>query len=124
MLEIDGAQKSGSGTILRDVVSFSALTGKEVHLTNIRVKRSKPGLRAQHLKALQAVSDLCRGQIHGGNIGSQEIWFKPKSCIRGGKYSWDIGTAGSTTMLVSTSSGGTSTRINSPWTICRPIAQI
>jgi RNA 3'-terminal phosphate cyclase (ATP) len=102
MLEIDGARKSGSGTILRDAVSFSALMGKGVHLTHIRVKRSKPGLGAQHLKALQAVSDLCRGQIHGGNIGSSEIWFKPEPGIRAGTFSWDIGTAGSTTMLVST----------------------
>jgi RNA 3'-terminal phosphate cyclase (ATP) len=42
MITIDGSQKSGSGTIVRDAVSFSVLSGKELFLTNIRAKRPKP----------------------------------------------------------------------------------
>jgi len=38
MMEIDGSRKSGSGTILRDAVSFALLTGKDLHLINIRAK--------------------------------------------------------------------------------------
>ncbi len=54
MLTIDGSQKSGSGTIVRDAVPFAALMGKSLHLTDIRVKPPQPGLRAQHLAAIRA----------------------------------------------------------------------
>lgn len=54
MIEIDGSQKSGSGTIVRDAVLFSVLVGKNLHLKNIRAQRDRPGLRAQHLKGLEA----------------------------------------------------------------------
>jgi RNA 3'-terminal phosphate cyclase len=32
MIEIDGSQKSGSGTIVRDAVSFSVLLGKDLQV--------------------------------------------------------------------------------------------
>jgi len=57
VLTIDGSKKSGSGTIVRDAVPFAALVGKSLHLTNIRVKRPKPGLRAQHLAAIRVCAE-------------------------------------------------------------------
>ncbi len=99
MLTIDGSQKSGSGTIVRDAVPFAALMGKSLHLTNIRVKRPKPGLRAQHLTAIRACAELCQGELQGDRVGSLEIRFRPGKKIGGGTYRWDIGTAGSTIML-------------------------
>ena len=102
MLQIDGAQKSGSGTIVRFAVGLAALLGEQLHLTNIRAKREKPGLRPQHLKALQALQQICHGSLDGGEIGSGEIWFKPGGEVKGGHYEWDIGTAGSTTLLAMT----------------------
>jgi RNA 3'-terminal phosphate cyclase (ATP) len=99
MIIIDGGQKSGSGTIVRDAVPFSVLTGKELHLTNIRARRQKPGLRAQHLRGIEASERICRGHLEGAQIGSKEIRFKPGTVIHGGTFNWDIGTAGSTTML-------------------------
>ena len=102
MLQIDGAQKSGSGTIVRFAVGLATLLGEELHLTNIRAKREKPGLRPQHLKALQALQQICHGSLDGGEIGSEEIWFKPGGEVKGGYYEWDIGTAGSTTLLAAT----------------------
>jgi len=99
MLEIDGSQKSGSGTIVRDAVPFSALVGKELFLKNIRAKRDKPGLRAQHLKGIEASAQICQGQLEGSKIGSREIRFKPGEVIGGGEFDWNIGTAGSTTMV-------------------------
>ena len=99
MLEIDGSEQSGSGTIVRDAVPFSILTGQEIHLRNIRAKRDKPGLRPQHLKVLQAAASLCGGELSGGTVGSKEIWFRPGKAIKGGTFTWDIGTAGSTSML-------------------------
>ena len=53
MIEIDGALYSGSGTIVRQSVAFSALTGKPVHIVNARIKRPKPGLRAQHVQVVE-----------------------------------------------------------------------
>jgi len=102
MLHIDGAQKSGSGTIVRFAVGLATLLGEQLHLTNIRAKREKPGLRPQHLKALQALQQICHGSLDGGEIGSGEIWFKPGGEVKGGHYEWDIGTAGSTTLLAMT----------------------
>ncbi len=102
MIDIDGAQKSGSGTIVRFAAGLATLLDEELHLTNIRAKREKPGLRPQHLKALEALQDICHGSLSGGEVDSKEIRFKPGGRAGGGSYEWDIGTAGSTTLLVMT----------------------
>ena len=102
MLRVDGAAKSGSGTIVRTAVALAALLGEELHLTNIRAKRDKPGLRPQHLRAVRAVAELCGGSVDGAAVGSMELYFRPGKVIRGGERLWDIGTAGSTTMLALT----------------------
>jgi len=102
MISIDGAQKSGSGTIVRFAVALAALLNDELHLTNIRAKREKQGLRPQHLQAVEALREICRGTLAGGKVGSGEIRFKPGGRVKGGSYQWDIGTAGSTTLLVMT----------------------
>ncbi len=99
MITIDGGQKSGSGTIVRDAVPFSILTGEELSLTNIRANRPKPGLRAQHLRGIEASARICRGRLTKAAIGSKEIRFKPGKNIHGGSFKWDIGTAGSASML-------------------------
>lgn len=102
MIEIDGSEKSGSGTIVRYAVGLSSLLGADLHLKNIRVKREKQGLRPQHLKAVQACVEMTEGKAEGLEVGSKEILYYPKERIRGGKYIWDIQTAGSTTMLAET----------------------
>jgi len=102
MIYVDGGQKSGSGTIVRFAVGLATLLGEELHLTNIRAKREKPGLRPQHLKAVQALQQICRGSLDGGEVGSKEIRFEPGGRLKGGNYEWDIGTAGSTTLLTMT----------------------
>lgn len=102
MIRVDGAQKSGSGTIVRFAVGLAALLGEELVLTNIRAKREKPGLQPQHLKAVQALAEICHGKLESDQIGSRELRFKPGGEVKGGKYEWDIGTAGSTTLLAMT----------------------
>jgi len=99
MLRVDGAQKSGSGTIVRTAVALAALLGEELEVFNVRAKRDKPGLRPQHLKAVEAVAELCRGRLSGASVGSRKLRLTPGGPPRGGKFTWDIGTAGSTTML-------------------------
>jgi RNA 3'-terminal phosphate cyclase (ATP) len=99
MIEIDGSQKSGSGTIVRDAIPFAALLGQDLHIINIRKRRGRPGLRAQHLKAIEAAAQLSEASTEGAVVGSEEILFIPQHVIKGGERRWDIGTAGSTVML-------------------------
>ncbi len=73
MIEIDGSEKSGSGTLVRDAASFCALARENLRIRNIRAKRPNPGLRAQHLKTLEAVAQLCGGRLSGAAVGSTEI---------------------------------------------------
>jgi RNA 3'-terminal phosphate cyclase (ATP) len=99
MIEIDGAQQSGSGTIVRYAVAFSALLGKPLRLLNARAKREQPGLRPQHLASVLACAELCGAKPAGLSVGAREFTFVPGARIRGGSFTWDIGTAGSATML-------------------------
>jgi RNA 3'-terminal phosphate cyclase (ATP) len=99
MITIDGAQQSGSGTIVRYAVAFSALLGQPLRLLNARAKREQPGLRPQHLASVQACAELCRAKTEGVHVGAREFTFVPGSRIKGGAFAWDIGTAGSATML-------------------------
>ncbi len=102
MIEIDGSERSGSGTILRYAVSISALLGQDLHLTSIRARREKPGLRPQHLQSVLACAEMCGGRVEGASVGTGEIWFQPGRINPEGCYQWEIGTAGSTTMLALT----------------------
>jgi RNA 3'-terminal phosphate cyclase (ATP) len=99
MITIDGAQQLGSGTIVRYAVALAALLGRPLHVVNARAKRPQPGLRAQHLTSVLACAELCGATTEGLGIGSQEFTFVPARRIKGGAFSWDIGTAGSATML-------------------------
>lgn len=100
MIEIDGAEKSGSGTIVRYAVALSSLLGETLHLKNIRAKRDKPGLRPQHLASVNACAKLCQAQVAGAAVDSRELTYKPGHIADGGYYEWNIGTAGSTTLFI------------------------
>ena len=100
MLYIDGSAKSGSGTIVRYAVAMASLLGEELHIDNIRAKRDKPGLRPQHLASVRACAQMCGAQVEGAAVNSREIVYRPGGKIKGGHYQWEIGTAGSTTLLV------------------------
>jgi len=99
MLLLDGGKYSGSGAIVRFGVALAALTGQELRLTNIRARRDHPGLRPQHVTAVQAVGSLCCGSLDLATVGSRELVFSPGPLSQGGMFQWNIGTAGSTTML-------------------------
>jgi len=99
MMTIDGGAKSGSGTIVRYSVALASLIGREIKIENIRARRDKPGLRAQHLKVIQACQEMCHSAVSNAQVGSKEITYTPKEKFKGGEYHWDIGTAGSTTMF-------------------------
>lgn len=101
MIEIDGSQKGGSGTILRLAVALSAIIGQPLHIYNIRQNRPQPGLKPQHLEAVLTAAKLCDAELEGARVDSRELWFKPKE-VKGGKIEAEIGTAGSIPMLLMT----------------------
>jgi len=99
MLEIDGSQRSGSGTILRMSVALAAIVSQPLHIFRIREKRTQPGLRPQHLEAVMTAAKMCKAEVKGAKLGSRELWFTPHE-IRGGEIHAEIGTAGSIPMLL------------------------
>lgn len=102
VIHIDGAMHSGSGTILRYAAALATLKGMPLHMVNIRAKRDKPGLRRQHLEALRACCSMSAGLLEGDEVSSREVHYIPGRIQRRGHFSWDIGTAGSATMLAYT----------------------
>jgi RNA 3'-terminal phosphate cyclase (ATP) len=101
MIEIDGSHGEGGGQIIRTSLTLSAITQKPVRITNIRANRPNPGLAAQHLTACKAVRNVCRGTLSGAELGSPELVFEPGPIV-GGRYEFDIGTAGSVTLVAQT----------------------
>lgn len=101
MIDIDGSFGEGGGQILRSSLALAMLTGSPVRIRNIRAGRSKPGLLRQHLTAVRAATQVCRARVQGDAIGSAEVVFEPGSVV-GGAYEFDVGTAGSTTLVLQT----------------------
>ena len=99
MLEIDGSYGEGGGQLVRTAVALSAITRQPVRIVNIRAGRSRPGLAAQHIAAVRAVAALCDARVAGLALRSAAIEFRPDT-IRGGTYRFDIGTAGSTMLVL------------------------
>jgi RNA 3'-phosphate cyclase len=99
MIEIDGSQKSGSGTILRLSIALAAITKQPLHITNIRQNRPQPGLKPQHLEAVLTAGRLCSAKVEGAKLGSRELWFTPRE-IKGGHIEALIETAGNIPMLL------------------------
>jgi RNA 3'-terminal phosphate cyclase (ATP) len=98
---IDGSMGEGGGQILRTSLALACITGKNLHIENIRAARRKPGLAKQHLICVLAAREICGGKCDGARIGSQVLDFQPGP-IRGGSFSFDIGSAGSATLVIQT----------------------
>jgi RNA 3'-terminal phosphate cyclase (ATP) len=81
---------------------MAALFGEPLHIVHVRAGRDRPGLRPQHLAAIRACVEMCDADTEGLAVDSAEIRFIPRARPRGGRYRWEIGTAGSTTMLALT----------------------
>jgi RNA 3'-terminal phosphate cyclase (ATP) len=98
---IDGSQGEGGGQVLRTALSLSMVTGTAFRMTNIRARRKRPGLRRQHLTAVQAAQTVSSADVEGASPGASEITFSP-NVLCPGNYAFDIGTAGSTTLVAQT----------------------
>ncbi|MEX2139412.1 MAG: RNA 3'-terminal phosphate cyclase [Pirellulales bacterium] len=101
MLTIDGSMGEGGGQILRSSLALSVITGTPITIENIRAKRDKPGLRRQHLTAVLAAAETCGATVDGAHVGSSNLTFAPGK-LQPGNYHFDIGTAGSTTLVTQT----------------------
>lgn len=99
MLEIDGSYGEGGGQVLRTSLSLSCLLKKSFRIFNIRIKRKKPGLMPQHLMGIRALKLISDAKVEGDSVGSTELIFEPKE-VRAGEYVFDIGTAGSISLLL------------------------
>ena len=99
MIIIDGS--IGGGQILRTSLSLSALTQKPFKIKNIRSKRSNPGLQNQHLTSVNSIAQICNAKVIGNILNSKELEFFPNKVVPG-NYKFDIGTAGSTTLVLQT----------------------
>jgi RNA 3'-phosphate cyclase len=101
MIQIDGSLGEGGGQILRSALTLSIMSGQPFSIKNLRENRSQPGLRPQHLKAVQAAREISQAEVEGADLDSRSLEFHPRT-IRPGRYKYDIGTAGSTSLVLQT----------------------
>lgn len=100
-IEIDGSYGEGGGQILRTAVSLSAVFKKPLIVFHIRAGRKNPGLQPQHLKGVEALAKVTGAEVEGLKRGSEKINFIPKE-ISPGDYQFDVGTAGSVSLVLQT----------------------
>ena len=100
-LKIDGSTGEGGGQIIRTALSLSMLTGTPIEIVNIRAGRAKPGLMRQHLMCVQASQAISDASVLGAHLGSTAFSFTPNT-INSGDYIFDIGSAGSTSLVLQT----------------------
>ncbi len=98
---LDGSRGEGGGQILRTALTLSLLTGRPFRMVKIRANRNKPGLRPQHQKAVESAAALCEARVTGGGVGAKELTFSP-AAYASRDFSIDIGTAGSTGLVLQT----------------------
>jgi RNA 3'-terminal phosphate cyclase (ATP) len=101
LLVIDGSYGEGGGQIIRTSLALSLVTGKPFRVERARANREKPGLRKQHLTAVTAAAEIGQATVEGAAVGSTEFSFIPGTVIHG-DYIFDIGTAGSATLVLQT----------------------
>lgn len=101
LITLDGSQGEGGGQVLRSALSLSLLTGRPFLMTRIRANRDRPGLRPQHLAAVNAAAELGHARVEGARIGARTLSFEPGT-VEPRDLSFDIGTAGATALVLQT----------------------
>jgi RNA 3'-terminal phosphate cyclase (ATP) len=96
MLDLDGSD--GGGQLLRTALALSAVTGESFEMTGIRGDRPEPGLKPQHLAAVEAVAEACDAEVTDAEYGSETLTFEPGP-VRPSEYVVDVGTAGSVLLV-------------------------
>ena len=101
MIIVDGTTGEGGGQVLRSSLALACATLQPFRITNIRKKRSKPGLLRQHLTSVLAAKDVAGAEVQGATMGSTELTFRPKK-VTPGAYTFQVGTAGSCMLVLAT----------------------
>ncbi len=101
MIQINGALGEGGGQVLRTALTLSILTQQAVRISNIRLRRPKPGLQAQHLACVDAAASISRATVEGASRESTKLVFQPGK-IRTGRFHFEINTAGSACLVLQT----------------------
>jgi len=101
VLTLDGDMGEGGGQILRTALALSLVLCRPFRIERLRAGRRRPGLRRQHLACVLAAAEIGSAQIEGAALNSQTLSFSP-TALRAGDYRFDIGSAGSTTLVVQT----------------------
>ncbi len=101
MLILDGSLGEGGGQILRTSLALSMATRTPVRIEKIRARRRKPGLMRQHLTAVKAAAAVSSARVEGAVPGSDCVTFEPSE-VEAGDYHFDVGTAGSATLVLQT----------------------
>jgi len=99
--QIDGRYGEGGGQILRTSLALASILRRPLEIHHIRGGRKRPGLRPQHLMAVKAMASITGGKMKGDEPGSMHLFFEPGQ-IKAGSYSFDVGTAGSTSLVLQT----------------------
>jgi RNA 3'-terminal phosphate cyclase (ATP) len=102
MLTIDGTLGEGGGQILRTALALSLVLGRPFRIENLRGGRPRPGLRPQHLVCVQAAAEVGRATVQGAEVASRQVTFAPGRAAVPGEWRFDIGSAGSTTLVAQT----------------------
>jgi RNA 3'-terminal phosphate cyclase (ATP) len=101
MLVIDGSHGEGGGQVLRTALALSLVTRTPFRIENIRANRKTPGLLRQHLTAVNAATQVGDAAVEGAILGATVLTFVPRA-LRSGDYTFAIGTAGSTMLVLQT----------------------
>jgi len=70
-------------------------------VTKIRANRPNPGLQRQHITGIKTAAALTHSEVRGLKVGSDSFEFEPRR-LEGGNYRFDVGTAGSISLVIQT----------------------
>ncbi len=98
-LKINGEYGEGGGQIIRSAITLSCITKQPIHLENIRKSRNNPGLKPQHITAINILKKIANAKVVGAELGSTEMKFIPGE-IESADLIEDVGTAGSISLIL------------------------
>ena len=85
--------------MLRTAVAYTAILRRPVRVVRIRAGRRVPGLKRQHLSALEVLGRVFGGEVEGASEGSSAVTFRPGDAGLS-ELSVDMGTAASVTLVL------------------------